>query len=151
MEKTRQLQEDLLQSWMAMEVGIRGNRLLSDLSMNEMMICNFLYQRRNGAPVTATELCEHTRLLKSQMNRTLNTMEYQGIICRDRSPSDKRAVYVRLQDEALPRYLQEHEHVLQIVGKVLESLGEEDTEALTKLMQKAAEIVGSTKEDHPCL
>ena len=79
MEKTRQLQEELLQSWMAMEVGIRGNRLLSDLSMNEMLICNILYQRRDDAPVTATELCGQTKLLKSQMNHILNTMSVRAL------------------------------------------------------------------------
>ena len=83
-----QMQEALLQAWMAMEVCIRGNRLLSDLSMNEMLICNTLYARRQGAPVTATELCAKTQLLKSQMNRVLNQMEFQGLIRRERSSSD---------------------------------------------------------------
>ena len=150
MKNQRQLQEALLQSWMAMEVCIRGNRLLSDLSMNEMLICNVLYQRRDGAPVTATELCSQTKLLKSQMNHILNTMEYQGLICRDRSVADKRQVYVRLQEAAIPRYLQEHERVLKIVGAVLGTLGEEDTTALTELMQKAAFIVNNIKEDPQC-
>ena len=52
------LLEDLLHAWMSMAVYIRGNRILSDLSVNEMLICNTLYQRQQtgGAPVTATEL-----------------------------------------------------------------------------------------------
>ena len=150
MNHQRQLQEALLESWMAMEVCIRGNRLLSDLSMNEMLICNILYQRRDEAPVTATELCSQTKLLKSQMNHILNTMEYQGLICRSRSSADRRQVYVRLQESAIPRYLQEHDRVLKIVGAVLSTLGEKDTVALTGLMQKAAFIVNSIKEDPQC-
>lgn len=146
MKTQRQLQEELLQAWMAMEVCIRGNRLLSDLSMNEMLICNILYQRKDGPPVTATELCSQTKLLKSQMNHILNSMEYQGLVCRDRSSSDKRQVYVRLQEAAIPRYLQEHEQVLQIVGTVLGALGADDTAALTALMQKAAFTVNNIKK-----
>ena len=142
-----QLQEDLLQAWMSMEVCIRGNRLLSDLSMNEMLICNTLYARRQGAPVTATELCAKTQLLKSQMNRVLNQMEFQGLIRRERSSSDKRVVYVYLQEEAIPRYLQEHQHVLNIVAQVSAALGQENTEALAALMQKAAAVVSNIKEE----
>lgn len=147
MEHCHQLQENLLDAWMAMEVCIRGNRLLSDLSMNEMLICNTLYQRQQGVPVTATELCERTKLLKSQMNRVLNGMEAQGLIRRERSPDDKRAVHVFLQEEAIPRYLQEHAHVLNIVGAVCGALGEENTKALAALMQKAASVVSEIKEE----
>ena len=141
------LHENLLQAWMAMEVCIRGNRLLCDLSMNEMLICNTLYARRQGPPVTATELCAKTQLLKSQMNRVLNQMEFQGLIRRERSSSDKRVVYVYLQEEAIPRYLQEHEHVLNIVAQISAALGQENTKALAELMQTAATVVSNLKED----
>ena len=147
MESSYQLQENLLRAWMGMEVSIRGNRLLSDLSMNEMLICNTLYQRRSGEPVTATELCGQTRLLKSQMNHVLNRMESQGLISRERSSDDKRVVYVSLQEEAVPRYLREHEHVLKIVGAVCGALGEEDSKTLATLMQKAAAVVSKIKEE----
>ena len=147
MEHCRQLQENLLDAWMAMEVCIRGNRLLSDLSMNEMLICNTLYQRRSGEPVTATELCGQTKLLKSQMNHVLNRMESQGLISRERSSGDKRVVYVSLREEAAPRYLREHEHVLNIVGAVCGALGEEDTKTLAALMQRAASVVSEIKEE----
>lgn len=146
MENSRQMQETLLHAWMSMEVCIRGNRLLSDLSMNEMLICNTLYQRQDEG-VTATELCASTRLLKSQMNRVLNTMEYQGLICRERATHDKRVVYIRLADEAIPRYLREHDHVLDIVGAACSALGEADAKALAALMSKAAAVIGNLKEE----
>ena len=142
-----QMQEALLQAWMAMEVCIRGNRLLSDLSMNEMLICNTLYGRRQGAPVTATELCAKTQLLKSQMNRILTSMEEQGLIRRERDSRDKRAVWVYLQEAALPRYLQEHDRVLGIVDRVCGALGETDAKQLSELMCKAAYIVSNLKEE----
>ena len=149
MEERRPCQEQLLEAWMAMEVCIRGNRLLSEFSMNEMLVCNTLYNRMKtgGDPVTATELCRRTRLLKSQMNRLLSSMEYDGLIRRDRNPADKRESYVYLCEEALPRYLKEHEHVLNIVGAVCSALGEEDTRALAGLMHKAAHTVNQLKEE----
>lgn len=145
MERERQVQEQLLRAWMEMEVCIRGNRLLSDLSMNEMLVCNALYQQPDG--MTATELCAHTRLLKSQMNHLLNSMESQEMIRRERDSRDKRSICVRLCDEAIPRYLREHDHVLGIVGVVCDALGSDEAEALTALMHKAASIVSNLKEE----
>ena len=74
----RNLQEDLLRSWMAMEVCIRGNRLLSTFSMNEMLVCNILYQMQqiDGAPVTAIELCSRTKLLQKYI--TDSAALYEG-------------------------------------------------------------------------
>ena len=147
MERTRQ--EQLLEAWMAMEVCIRGNRLLSEFSMNEMLVCNTLYHQMQtgGTPVTATDLCARTQLLKSQMNRLLSGMEFDGLIRRERNPADKRESYVYLREEAVPRYLKEHEHVLNIVAAVCSTLGDEDTHALTILMRKASAIVNQLKEE----
>jgi len=149
MEDHRNAREQLLEAWMAMEVCIRGNRLLSEFSMNEMLVCNTLYHRMQtgGDPVTATELCRKLQLLKSQMNRLLSGMEYDGLIRRERNPADKRESYVYLREEALPRYLKEHDHVLNIVGAVCSALGEADTASLTALMRKAAHTVNHLKEE----
>lgn len=149
MKERRPCQEQLLEAWMAMEVCIRGNRLLSEFSMNEMLVCNMLYHQMQtgGTPVTATDLCTRTQLLKSQMNRLLSGMEFDGLIRRERNPADKRESYVYLCEEAVPRYLKEHEHVLSIVEAVCSTLGEEDTRALTVLMHKASAIVNQFKED----
>jgi len=149
MEDRRDAREQLLEAWMAMEVCIRGNRLLSEFSMNEMLVCNTLYHRMQtgGDPVTATELCRKLQLLKSQMNRLLAGMEFDGLIRRERNPADKRESYVYLREEALPRYLKEHDHVLGIVEAVCTALGEADTLALTDLMRKAAHTVNHLKEE----
>ena len=109
------LQEDLLYAWMEMSVFIRGNRILTDLSFNEVMICGMLYRQKNNTPLTATELGERTNLLKSQINHILTDMEKRGLVQRTRSTADKRVVYVPLSEEVHVRYLQEH-------AKVMESL-----------------------------
>ena len=139
MDETR---EDLLRAWMAMGAYIRGNRLLQDLSMNEMLVCNVLAdQAPDQPPVTATELCQRTQLLKSQINRILTSMEDRDLIQRTRSPEDRRVVYIRLREEALPRYQREHAHVLTVLEAVRSALGEEDTRQLTALIQRATAAV----------
>lgn len=139
--------EALLRAWMAMGAYIRGNRLLQDLSMNEMLVCNVLAGRApDQPPVTATELCQRTQLLKSQINRILTSMEDRGLIERTRSPEDRRVVCIRLREEALPRYQREHAHVLTVLEAVRSALGEEDTRQLTALIQRATAAVTQYEE-----
>ena len=131
--------EALLEAWMGMTSIIRGNRLLDGLSMNEMLVCNVLFQqrRRTGPPVTATELCQHTRLLKSQINHILTSMEKRKLIQRVRSQEDRRVIHIQLRDEALPLYRREHETVMEILEAICTALGEDGTCQLTALLTQA--------------
>ncbi len=78
--------EQLLQAWLDMSLCVRSNRVLEELSFNEISVCNIILRGENDNTVpTATELCEKTKLLKSQMNKILDGMEKKGIIERVRS------------------------------------------------------------------
>lgn len=142
MTTEQQLQEELLYAWMEMSVFIRGNRILSDLSFNEVMICGMLSrQQETDTPLTATELGERTNLLKSQINHILTGMEQRNLIQRTRSTTDKRVVYVRLTEEGRRIYSLEHSGVMEILKAVYSTFGSEKTQELTSLLKKATAIV----------
>lgn len=144
------LQEELLHAWMQMSVFIRGNRLLTDFSFNEIMICGLLFrQQESGAtPLTATELGEQTNLLKSQINHILTQMEQRGWIERIRSTSDKRVIYVHLSELGRESYLKEHANVLKILNTVHRELGSEKTLELTTLLNQATAVVLAYERNH---
>lgn len=156
MDRSQSNQEALLEAWMGMTSVIRGNRLLEGLSMNEMLICNVLFQQRRqgGPPVTATELCQRTRLLKSQINHILTSMEKRHLIQRVRSQEDRRLIHIQLRDEALPLYHREHETVLELLGAVCGALGEDNTRQLTALLVQATAAAAhyqiQRSESHVC-
>lgn len=139
MEEDRPEREALLDAWMAMTAWIRGNRLLKTFSLNEMLILSALCRREEagGPMLTATELCGATRLLKSQVNRILTSLEDRGLLERLRSREDRRMVYLRLRGDAPSLYRQEHAHVLEILDNVCGALGEEGTRQLTALLSRA--------------
>lgn len=136
-------QEQLLQAWINMSLMIRGNRLVSGFSLNEMVICRILYARRQAgeAAVTATELCRKMHLLKSQINKILTSMENAGIIERVRSESDRRKIEIRMRDEAVLVYEMEHAHILKIMDHVCKRLGEKQAEELTVLLHEAVAAI----------
>ena len=141
-------QEELLQSWIEMSLCIRGNRLVSGLSFNEIVICRLLYvnQIKGGQPLTATDLCKWMQLLKSQINKLLTTMEKRGLIERVRSENDRRKIEVHLRPEAQEVYLQAHEKIIKIMDHVCETLGDEQSRELTVLLRRAVRAMAHMPE-----
>lgn len=137
------LQEQLLFAWMRMSTLIRGNRILSELSFNEIMICGLLMRQQDNesAPLTATDLCAQTSLLKSQVNHILTSLENRALIRRVRATHDKRIVYVYLMEAGRALYVAEHARVMEILKQIYHELGREKTRELTQLISKATTIV----------
>jgi DNA-binding MarR family transcriptional regulator len=89
--------------------------------------------------LTATDLCRSTRMLKSQMNRTLNSMEEKHVITRERSKTDKRNVYVRLDLSKISIYHDQHRKVLEIVDSIIEKLGTETADEAIRIFNLIAD------------
>lgn len=136
-------QEALLQAWIDMSLRIRGNRLVTGLSFNEIVICRILYmqQLEGGKPVTATDLCRRMHLLKSQINKLLTNMEKQGLIERVRSEKDRRKIELRLKPSSEHVYLNAHEGIMKIMGHVYNTMGEERAQQLSVLLREAVRSI----------
>lgn len=128
------LNEKLLDAWIRVSLAVNNERIVSDMTYNESVICNILYRNEkinSGEKITATDLCNRTKILKSQMNRTLNNLEEKQIITRERSETDKRQVYVRFNMDKADVYKKQHAKILKLVDTFIEKFGEE----------KASEII----------
>ena len=95
--------EQVLEAWLQMTTVINNERITPDLPYNESMICRYLYQNQD-INVTATDLCNYMRMQKSQMNRTLTSMEKKKLITRIRSEDDNRKIYITLNDSMIKIY-----------------------------------------------
>ena len=142
------INEKVLSAWLKLSTTICNERLSSELPYNESLICRILHRNAVENPekqITATELCEQTNIQKSQMNRTLNSMEEKGLISRIRSKKDKRQVFVTINMENAEVYENQHRKVLDIVDTVLEKVGKEKAEEIVQLFtlisKKAKEVM----------
>ena len=93
--------ERLLSAWLTLSSTLWNERVVSGMTFNEAFVCNLLSHQAQEAPdqpLTATDLCERTRLLKSQMNKVLSEMEKKGYIQRLRSTRDRRQIFLRLTE-----------------------------------------------------
>ena len=134
-----EINESLLRAWLKLSTSVVNDRVVSDLSYNEARICNILFREKvtnSQGHMTATDLCQETRMLKSQMNRTLGSMEAKGLICRERSEEDKRKVFVYMNPDHMGLYHDLHYKVMKLVDGIVAEIGEAKAQLITDLMNE---------------
>ncbi|MBQ3104761.1 MAG: winged helix-turn-helix transcriptional regulator [Lachnospiraceae bacterium] len=138
-----ELSEDLLTAWLRLSTSIIGSRIVSELSYKESLVCNLLYRnslKQDGKPLTATDLCIQTNMLKSQMNRILNALEEKQVITRKRSPEDGRRVLITMNPLQSQAYYRQHQHILDIMNTMILRLGEEEAFNAVRLLNRISDI-----------
>ena len=137
------ISENLLTAWLRVSAGVRNERLVRTMTFNEVFVCNILYAATVLADkvVTATDICVRTGMLKSQANKVLVAMEDAGLIVRARSEADRRKVILRLTDEGVSRYINEHRSVLKIMEMLTDKLGSTKISLVSALLTEVADTI----------
>lgn len=142
----KDLNETLLDAWLQLSIAVSNEKVVSEMPYNEALICNILYRsqiQENQPPLTATDLCKQTKMLKSQMNRTLQCMEEKNLITKTRSSSDKRRIFITLNtDNRL--YQDQHQKILTIADALIEKLGTDKAVEIANLFIMIAGMVNET-------
>lgn len=136
--------EALIDAWLKETSVLINRRMVEGLSFNEAFVCNLLNRKRNAkedAEITATWLCSETGMLKSQMNKTLNSLEKKGLIIRERSSEDRRKIYIQLREENIEVYHKAHSEVLEFVDILTEQVGEEKIEEAVAILNLMADTI----------
>lgn len=145
-----QLNEELLNAWLRVSTSIVNSRIVSELTYNETLVCNVLYRyelEKRAKPLTATDLCGMTNMLKSQMNRTLNLLEGRGLITRQRSTEDKRQVFVFFNADKSEAYEIQHSRILKLLDEIIKELGEKKAEEVVQSLMRIAQIADGILKD----
>lgn len=138
------LSERLLSAWLTMSSVINNERIVSSIPFNEAHVCNLLYRQRMTDPdhyLTATELCAETRMLKSQMNKVLTSLEKRGMIERFQAADDRRKAYIRLVEANIAEFESVHADSIALVDGAIAKLGEEEAARTAELLLRLAEYV----------
>ncbi len=131
----RESGEALLRAWLSLTAAICNRRMVSGMTFNEAVVCNHLHYQERMNPdrtLSATELCEMTSLLKSQMNQVLSSLERQGYIVRSRSLRDRRRVELWLTEEGRRAYQEAHRQASALLEELVSRIGKESADALTE-------------------
>ena len=93
--------------------------------------------------MTASQLCQHTNMQKSLMNRTLTAMEEKHLIFREKSEEDRRKVLITLNPDL--SFTNMHEDVLGFVDRILSQLNPQEVSEAVHIFNRVAEIAGKEK------
>ena len=149
------LDEELLAAWLRLTTVIDNQRLAVScaadqprLPFNEAMVCGLLYAAQaSGESLTASGLCRRTRILKSQMNAILRSLEGKGVISRRQSQADRRLVELRLLPGGLALYRESHRRSVSMAGRLIDEMGEERIRTLLPLLRQAADIFETIQQE----
>ncbi len=143
------INDALLDAWLKTTSVLINRRMVEGLSFNEAFVCNLLNRPENRVSeemVTATYLCQETGMLKSQMNKTLNSLEKKDMIRRERSTSDRRKVYIHLVEENMGVYWSSHEDILAFVDCLLDEIGLEKGKQTIDILNMASDVIKRTEK-----
>lgn len=142
--------EALLRVWLRLTAVICNRRMVSGMTFNEAVVCNHLKHQQQEDPrhpLTATDLCERTSLLKSQMNQVLSSLERQGYICRSRSQADRRQVELRLTPSGLEAYQEAHRQASVLLRELVDRIGIDRADALTQQLSDVIAAIQDIQEN----
>ena len=142
------LNEELLSVWLRMSNVINNQRLVTGLSFNEALVCNLLLRaKKQDLPLTAKDLCAETRILKSQMNSILLSLEKKGAVCRLQSRQDRRQVEIRLTEDGVHQYQQAHLPILQLIDRLIAAQGEESVRQLIPMLHQVVDTFDQIQQE----
>ena len=134
--------DKLLDSWLNLSSTLWNTRLVSSLTYNEAHVMGLLLRHSTDAnPMTATDLIRRTRLLKSQMNKILTALESRGYITRTRAELDKRMIFIRLTQDGIDAYQEEHKNVEAILYQLIVKIGPDRALHIARELGEITEIL----------
>ena len=142
-DRITQAGDKLLDAWLDLSSTLWNTRIVNSMTYNEAHIMGILLRFSSQEhPLTATDLIRRTRLLKSQMNKILTSLENQGYITRLRAKEDKRLIHIHLTPAGKTAYLEEHKGVEDILRQLVEKLGAERSIAIARELCDVTDALG---------
>lgn len=134
--------DKLLDAWLNLTSTLWNTRLVTSMTYNEAHVLGILLRHSSpDSPMTATDLIRRTRLLKSQMNKILTTLEGNGYISRKRAQMDKRMIHIHLTPEGEAAYLEQHKGVEAFLSQLIDRIGAERALAIANDLSDVTTIL----------
>lgn len=141
MEDDYELEEQLIAAWIRLTGTLKNTRITHGMIYNEAIVLSIAYARykKDGTDtIPFKEIASETRMLKSLVNRTVDSLEKKGLVERI-DGQDKRTTNVRLVKEKLDVYLEMHAHTLEMVRGIVQIVGRKDAEAFVRIAKKISD------------
>ena len=118
----------------------KNTRITKGMVYNEaivMLVAYNRYREDGKGLVSFKEIVSETRMLKSLVNRTIDSLVAKGYLTRCEG-KDKRTTFIRIVPENIGGFLEVHAHSLELARNMMQIIGTEDAEAFVRISDKIA-------------
>lgn len=132
------LDEQLVSAWVRLTGILKNTRMTKGMVYNEaivMLVAYTRYREDGEGLISFKEIVSQTRMLKSLVNRTIDSLVRQNFLQRCEG-KDKRTTFVRVVPENLDAFLQVHENSLALARRLTEIIGTDDARAFVRIVEK---------------
>lgn len=134
------LEEQLITAWVRLTGIFKNTRITKGMVYNEaivMLVAYNRYREDGKGLVSFKEIVSETRMLKSLVNRTIDSLVAKGYLTRCEG-KDKRTTFIRIVPENIGDFLEVHAHSLELARNMMQIIGTEDAEAFVRISDKIA-------------
>lgn len=134
------LEEQLITAWVRLTGIFKNTRITKGMVYNEaivMLVAYNRYREDGKGLVSFKEIVSETRMLKSLVNRTIDSLVAKGYLTRCEG-KDKRTTFIRIVPENIGGFLEVHAHSLELACNMMQIIGTEDAEAFVRISDKIA-------------
>ena len=105
---------------------------------------------QNGNMVKMSEISSYFHITPAAVSQMIRSFEKKGWVERVILDNDRRSVYIKVSDAGSRMIEQNEKHVTEKLVEFIEMLGEEDAEALIRILEKARIHAKKMKEEGCC-
>lgn len=91
------------------------------------------------ARISPGEICRRFDLDFSRVSRLIQSLERDGLLCRERNPQDRRFLHLRLTEKGQEHLREQTALINEEFGERLESLGAGELEELERMLRVVAD------------
>ena len=113
--------------------------IFSECGMPDMTVRQIAYLKTidEQGDITFSRLAEITRFSKPTITEMINKFVHMECVYRERSPEDRRVLYIRLTEKGRRIARADHEALRMVIRRMMESLDEPEQDFLVRLLEKA--------------
>lgn len=94
------------------------------------LIREIVLEEERGKCIISSELARRLGITRSAISQIVSKLEARDIVRRIDSPTDKKIAYIRLSDRAISIFEEQCKQANEIIGRVVEKMGEKKLHAL---------------------
>lgn len=106
----------------------------------DLMMLHGIVKMNKGQPVKMSQISEYFHVTPAAVSQGIRSFENKGWVERVVLESDRRSVYIKVTPEAKKMITTKESRESRYLIRFLQYLGEEDCEALVRIMEKTVEF-----------